>query len=255
MKRQPAKRTTAVAAPPATLSFIKHLEHALRAAPPKQKGLRTRQRLKIATAKVLERDGYHALRVSDISATAELAEGSFYVYFKDKTDASLTVLRELLEDFTSQGLDSDEEREPFEAIRAANRRWLAVCRANAGLARCILQLGDEDPDLSRLAQRVNRAWLERVVHSSAKRRGSNRGANAAMLAAYLMGGMMDELARKLIIYPDPQFLQLLAELKADDDAVADAASVVWLRVFHPDARPPQDLPPAAMALVDWIWML
>jgi TetR/AcrR family transcriptional repressor of nem operon len=235
-----------------TLSFIKHLEHQLRDSPPKQKGERTRLRLKIATAKVLERDGYHAMRVADISTTANLAEGSFYVYFSDKTDAALTVLRELLEDFITLGIVPSGERGPFAGIQAANRRWIAVCRANAGLMRCILQLGDEDKKLAHLAQRINRTWFERIAQSSAKRRGSTRGAPASLLAAYFLGGLMDELVRKLIIYPDPGLRELLTELNADDDAVADAASIVWLRVFHPDARAPKDLACAAMSFAEWI---
>jgi len=237
-----------------TLSFIKHLEQKLRDSPPKQKGLRTRERLKIATARILERDGYHGMRVVDISTAAKLAEGSFYVYFSDKTDAALTVLTDLLNDFLDLEVKSGGEREPFAAIRASNRRWIAVCRANAGLMRCILQLGDEDPELAQLAQRSNRQWFERIAKGSTRRRGSSRGTAAALLAAYFLGGLMDELVRKLVIYPDPKFHDLLAELKADDDAVADAASVVWLRVFYPDARPPRDLPPAAAALADWMGM-
>jgi TetR/AcrR family transcriptional repressor of nem operon len=237
-----------------TLSFIEHLERQLRDSPPKQKGLRTRQRIKIATAKVLERDGYHALRVADISAAAKLAEGSFYIYFADKTDATVTVLTELLEEFLALDVHPHIDHEPFEAIRAANRRWIAVCRANAGLVRCILQLGDEDPTIAQLAQRSNRAWYERVAQGSSRRRGSARGAAAALLAAYFLGGLMDELVRKLIVYPDTRFHELLAELKADDEAVADAASIVWLRIFYPGAKPPKNLPPAAAALADWMGM-
>ncbi len=236
-----------------TLSFIEHLEQQLRESPPKQKGLRTRLRLKIATAKMLSRDGYHAMRVSDISARARLAEGSFYVYFKDKTDAALTVLVQLLEEFLDLEVRTRSgERTPFEAIRASNRRWIAVCRANAGLMRCILQLGDEDPRLTELAQRENRAWYERVAQSSARRRNASQNSEAALFAAYLLGGMMDELVRRLIIYPDPGFLELLARLGADDDAVADAASVVCLHVLHPGARVPDDLPRAAAQLADWM---
>jgi len=238
---------------PMTLSFIEHLEQQLRQSPPKQKGLRTRQRLKIATAKILAREGYHAMRVSDISARARLAEGSFYVYFKDKTDAALTVLSELLEEFLDlAGRTRSGERTPFDSIRASNRRWIAVCRANAGLMRCILQLGDEDPRLAELAQKENRAWYERVAHSSAKRRQSTETGGAALFAAYMVGGMMDELVRKLIIYPDPGFQELLAELDADDDAVADAASVMCLHILHPGARVPNDLPRAALELADWM---
>jgi AcrR family transcriptional regulator len=236
------------------LSFVKHLERRLRECPPQQKGQRTRDRLKIATAKVLERDGYHSMRVADISATAKLAEGSFYVYFSDKTDAALTVLTEFLEDFITLEVDSHPRNEPFEAICVANRRWIAVCRENAGLMRCILQLGDEDPTIAKLAQRTNRRWFERVALGSARRRGSADDPASALLAAYFLGGLMDELVRKLIIYPDSSFLDLLSKLKADDLMIADAASVIWLRVFHPGAKVPKDLSPAAAALAQWMGM-
>lgn len=237
-----------------TLSFTEHLQQRLRESPPKQKGERTRLRLRIATAKSLERHGYHAMRVTDVTASAKVAEGSFYVYFTDKTDAALSVLSELLEDFLDLAVKSSAHRDPFDAIRATNRRWLSVCRANAGLMRCILQLGDEDPNLAKLAQRANRLWYERVAQSDAKRRRSPKGPAAALLAAYLLGGMMDELVRKLIIYPDPRFAELLEELKADDNAVADAASIVWLQVFHPEMKLPAGLPRAASVLAEWMGM-
>lgn len=235
-----------------TLSYIEHLEEGLKRAPPKQKGQRTRQRLKIATARVLEKKGYHAMRVADITARAKMAEGSFYVYFKDKADAALTVLREVLLLFSYENRGGTGEHSEFEAIRDANRRWITMCRANAGLMRCILQLGDEDPELAELAQQTNRQWYEVIAESSVRRRRLPQGRPAALLAAYLLGGLMDELVRKLVIYPDPGFLQVLGELRADDDDLADAASVLWLRVFYPDAALPADLVPAASALAEWM---
>lgn len=239
-----------------SLSYIDHLEEQLRTAPPKQKGLRTRQRLKIATARILARDGYHAMRVSDISARARLAEGSFYVYFKDKTDAALTVLSELLEEFLDLGgHPRAADRSQFDAIRDGNRRWIAVCRANAGLMRCILQLGDEDPRLAELAQRGNAVWYQRVAASSARRRGQHATANASLFACYMLGSMMDELVRKLIIYPDPHFHALLKQVGAtDDDTVADAASVIFLHVLNPGAPVPPGLPKAAAELANWLTM-
>lgn len=235
-----------------TLSFIDHLKKRLRDAPPKQKGQRTRQRLRIATAEALERTGYHSLRVVDITKTAEVAEGLFYVYFRDKTDATLSVLNELLQDFLGFSTHTTGKRDSFGAIRATNRRWLEVCRANAGLMRCILQVGDEDPTLARLAQRTNRLWYDHVAQSHVQRRGTPHSKAPALFAAYLLGGMMDELVRKLIIYPDPELHKLLRKLRADDNAVADAASVVWLRVLSPDAQLPPDLPRAAAVLADWM---
>ncbi len=234
-----------------TLSFIDHLEARLRDDPPKQKGQRTRERLKIATAKVLEQKGYHAMRVTDVTETAQVAEGSFYVYFKDKTEAALTVLTSLLEDFFPIHIDPPRERSAFESIQFANRRWLALCRANPGLVRCILQLGDQAPEFARLAQRTNSAWYLRVTASVLRHReGLNDG--AVMLMVQLLGAMMDEVVRKLIVYPDPDFVALTERLGTGDDQVADAASVIWLRVLYPDATMP-DLPADVKALSAWVF--
>jgi len=233
-----------------SLSYIDHLETALRDNPPKQKGDRTRDRLKIAAAKVLEQKGYHAMRVADITEAAGVAEGSFYFYFKDKTEASLTVLTDLLNNFFSLEAPRVGARSVYDAIRLTNRRWISVCRANAGLMRCILQLGDEVPQFSKLSQNANRVWYERVVEGIRRRRGA-KDANP-MFAAYMLGGMMDELVRKLIIYPDPNLRDVLDELGADDDAVADAASLVWLRVFHADQKLDGELSPAVKAFAQWM---
>lgn len=224
-----------------TLSFVAHLRKRLASDPPKQKGLRTRERLKIATATVLEEKGYHAMRVTDVSEAAGVAEGSFYVYFKDKTEAALTVLTELLEDFFRMHMERSGGESAYEAIREANRLWIDLSRANSGLTRCIFQIGDEEPDFARLSQRTNRIWHERVAASVARK---HRPARPEMILfiVYMLGAMMDELVRKLIVYPDPELASTLTALKMNDRAVADAASLVWLRILHPDAPLPVGLP-------------
>ena len=200
---------------------------------------------------MLEARGFHALRVIDITDDANIAEGSFYVYFKDKHEASIAVLSGLLLEFLDFSGSVPDDPSAFAAIRAANRRWISVCRSNSGLMRCVLQISDGEPQFGGLAQQSNRQWYERVADSVIRRRGGNRG--GVLMAVYLLGSMMDELARKLVIYPDPELYKLLGELQADDTAVADAASVMWLRVLYPDERPSDDLPPAAAQLADILW--
>jgi TetR/AcrR family transcriptional regulator, transcriptional repressor for nem operon len=226
------------------LSFVQHMKAGLRKQPPAQKGLRTRERLKIATAEVLERKGYLAMRAVDIAKRAGLAEGSFYIYFKDKTAATLTVLTSLLEDFILLGNQAAEAKSPFEVIQHANRQWIATARANSGLMRCVLQLGDENPDFAELVQRSNRRWYSRVAKSVARHRGIAEE-EPILLVVYMLGGMMDELLRKLVIHPDRELLALIRELDADDNVVADAASIMWLRLLYPQEPLPAALPAAA----------
>lgn len=230
-----------------TLSFIDHLETALRERPPKQKGLRTRERLKVATAKVLEERGYHAMRVSDICDAAGVGLATFYLYFENKSDITLQVLSEYLE----QGMGQMAVRgapTPFAAIRGANLRWLAGIRANAGLSRCITQLGDEEPGFRELAHRINRQWYERIAVSFVRRYPGAVSQDVALLAAYSLGAMMDEMARKLVVSPDPALLDLVGKIAPSDEEIVDFLTVLWYRALHGGSPDEAGLAGAAKAL-------
>ena len=222
-------------------SFTAALGNRLRSNPPKRKGDRTRERFKLATAQVLENVGFHAMRVSDVTEAADASEGTFYIYFRDKRDATRTVLQQFLSDMQTAG-DSDAlgGGSAFEAIRHTNLQWIRLVRANAGLMRCAFQLGDEDPEFGRLVHSYNRVWYERVAKSVVRH--SPKGAismNAAMFAAYSLGAMMDDLMRRMVVYPDPQFLSFLSKTAPSDEAIADALSVIGLRILYPNEAPPK----------------
>ena len=222
-------------------SFTAALGNRLRSDPPKRKGDRTRERFKLATAQVLENVGFHAMRVSDITDAADSSEGTFYIYFRDKRDATRTVLQEFLGGMQDKvNTDLVGASSAFQAIRETNLQWIRQVRANSGLMRCAFQLGDEDPEFGRLVHSYNRAWYERVAKSVVRHR--SKGAtsmNAAMFAAYSLGAMMDDLMRRMVVYPDPHFLSFLSEAAPTDEAVADALSVIWLRVIYPEETPPK----------------
>ena len=75
--------------------YVRHLRTALESSG-WPKGKRTRYRLKIAAVSVLGEVGYQALKVSDICEQAEVALGTFYTYFADKSE----IAAETLLDFT-----------------------------------------------------------------------------------------------------------------------------------------------------------
>lgn len=232
-----------------TFSYIEHMKLRFAEDPPSRKGLRTQALLQIAAAKVLDQKGYHGLRITDVTQAAAVAEGVFYLYFKDKTAVTLSVLTGMLEDFFASRMARTGAPTTAEAIRKANREWIGLCRENAGLMRCVFQLADEEPAFGHLLHRTNRQWIGRVAERFTRRGGGERG---ALFGAYLLGSMMDEIVRKLIVYPDPEFLAVLSELDADDAAVADGATLMWLKVLY--AKPPrlEGLSLAAETLASWI---
>lgn len=72
-----------------------------------------------------------------------------------------------------------------------------------------------------------------------------------MMYTLLLGSMMDEIVRRLIIYPDPALYIVLDELNGKDELVAHAASLVWLRIMYPDTAFPEKLPKGAKLLAKW----
>lgn len=230
--------------------FTASLAKRLRTDPPGRKGERTRERLKLATAQVLEKVGFHAMRVSDVTDAAGSSEGTFYIYFRDKRDATRTVLQEFL-----GGMQELADAQPssgasaFEMIRHTNLRWIRLVRANAGLMRCAFQLGDEDSEFGRLVHSYNRIWYERVAKSVVRHH--PKGAlsmNAALFAAYSLGAMMDDLMRRIIVYPDADFVSFLKTAAPTDEAIADVLSVIWLRILYPAELPPKDVAEVAAQL-------
>lgn len=232
------------------VSYRAQLARRLETDPPKRKGERTRERFKLATASVLERAGYNAMRVSDITQAAKSSDGSFYMYFTDKKDVALTVLREFLEGMQLVGVkQAGQEHAPFESIHYANASWIATVRANAGLMRSVFQMSDEDGDFSDLVHSTNRAWYERVARSVVKNH--PQGAvdpDAALFAAWALGSMMDEIMRRVVVYPDAHLIRFLEKAAPGQDDLAMALSVIWFRVLYPRLEAPQSLNGLALSV-------
>lgn len=234
------------------LSYSDHLANKLRDKPPRLKGQRTRARLLLAAAQVLEERGYHAMRVGDITAQAEVAEGSFYVYFKDKTEISVEALTDFFEVYVARAMTPAIGDTPFARIRWTNRRWFSVCRANPGLMKCVLQVGDNVPEFLQISQKINRHWAD-LVAESIKRRRADDDPDAVRLTGYMLVAMADELARKMIVLPDDLFIEVLALMGADtDDVLSDAVSVVWYQLAYGDHPTDDTLPQAALRLAGFL---
>lgn len=199
----------------------------------KKKGDRTQERLKLATAIRLSDMGFRDLKVSDICETAGLSSGTFYIYFLNKVEITRVVLEEFLTHLDTVLSRDTSGRSPFESILHANIRWLRFVRANAGLFRCVLQVSDDSTEIASFLHEINARWYGRITKSALRRYPADASPNedTLLLAVYSLGSMMDEIARRLIIYPDNAFVSLAARTTEDDKAFAEFLTVIWYRTL------------------------
>lgn len=125
------------------------------------RGEKARANLMQAALTVMERVGYHQMRITDVTSEAGVATGLFYHYFPDLK--TLTV--EVLEDYVARSLNVEviERDVPkgdwFERILAHNRLVVGSYTKRPGIMRCLLQLADEDADFSRY---LRSNWIEQL---------------------------------------------------------------------------------------------
>jgi TetR/AcrR family transcriptional repressor of nem operon len=246
-----ASRATALSASndDDVFSFRDWVESRQREAGLRRKGERTRDRIRLAAVELLNEVGYRDMKVSDVCDRAEVSPPVMYLYFQNKLALTEDVLRDFLENFMTRSTSGSASRTPYEAIYDANLRWLASARANAGLLRCLLQVSDEVPELAELFARANHSWYARVAQSVTHRFPAAAPEQPAItLAVYALGGMMDELSRKLFAMRDPHLLALTDAVASSDEALARFLSVLWHRALYGFDPGPADDPMATPLL-------
>lgn len=73
-----------------------------------------RERILKAAIKVFAKNGFYATRVSEIAKTASVADGTIYLYFKNKDDVLVTIFEEGIERLLTILREVAESEEPFE---------------------------------------------------------------------------------------------------------------------------------------------
>jgi TetR/AcrR family fatty acid metabolism transcriptional regulator len=73
-----------------------------------------RDRILKAAIKVFAKNGFYATRVSEIAKAAGVADGTIYLYFKNKDDVLITIFEEGITRLLTILRDVAESREPFE---------------------------------------------------------------------------------------------------------------------------------------------
>jgi AcrR family transcriptional regulator len=129
-----------------------------------QRGLRTRARLVVAAREVFEEIPFQRARLTDITAVAGVAAGTFYTYFDSKEEIFREVADQvLLELSTAARRDPDNtEGDPIRDIAYASRQYFLACLRNAGVVRSMEQLAVSDVGIDKSRRSTVRVGVKRV---------------------------------------------------------------------------------------------
>ncbi|MFW0783681.1 TetR/AcrR family transcriptional regulator [Gordonia sp. CPCC 206044] len=168
-------------------------------APLTARGERTRAALVGAARTVFERDGFADSRLTDITAEANCATGSFYTYFDSKEDILDAVLAEAQEDMLHPGgphVEPTSPDDPTAVIEAANRAYFEAYRRNAGLMLVREQVAGISPDFREIRRRRGQVFVERNAKHirELQTRGLADPDLDALQAARALSGMVSRMA-------------------------------------------------------------
>ena len=221
------------------LDYRKYLESEFRLKGKRKKGEETRDLLMMAAADCLNDGGIHGLTVADMCKQAGIAHSTYYLYFKNRKEVTIELLKDFMltlgKFFTGVGGQDDA----FDAIYLANLQWLKSIRMNAGLHRCTLQLMDEEGEFAAFMNEQNEIWYDKVARSVARRYAHEKKVDprTIRLSVYALGSMMDEICRKIVIYPDENLINLAGEIVPNDDHLAEFVSVIWYKTLYGQDAP------------------
>lgn len=198
------------------------------------KGDRTKFRLKYAAARALEEIGYSDLKVSDVCSHADVALGTFYVYFRDKNEIATEVVLDFVEHLYKRAAQVGRGQGEYEAILNTNRFFIVAYQANPGLMRCHVQLQSLLPEFRQQWRPRQLKWVESLARSIARRGsyGEDMPGNS-MSVAHALEGMVFHFLYTVVVTKE----SILSEQRLDTNELAEMLSVLWYRAVY--CRDPQ----------------
>ncbi len=204
--------------------------------PVSARGQKRRELIKVATRSVLERVGYHAMKVTDVATEAGVAAGLFYHYFPDLE----TVTREVLSDYLDElsATPHPEPQDRFDVIFIPTLIWARAYQEHPGLMRCLVQVADQVPEFRELWNVHNATWTRRIAKSIARRLPvSQLSEDFSLSVAYSLGSMVDGLINEVYVHRNSDLRKLL---KSPLEA-AELLSAIWYRALYLENPPANKL--------------
>ncbi|MBE0693788.1 MAG: TetR/AcrR family transcriptional regulator, partial [Aquamicrobium sp.] len=185
------------------------------------KRVRTRARILAAAASELASKGHEGLTVEGICAAADMARGTFYLYYADRSKIAVAVYRmfwtavyHLRPRLRGRSLD--------ERIRVTNAFYLALYARNAAFLAGQASLARDRPDFALWHDQLNHRWSLVVAANMP-------GAlprDEKILRARALTAMADELLSNIFTARTPS----LRQWANHPERLADCLTAIWTRV-------------------------
>jgi TetR/AcrR family fatty acid metabolism transcriptional regulator len=162
-----------------------------------------RRRILEAAVRVFAKKGYFAARVSDVAKRAGIADGTIYLYFKNKEDILVSLFDEVMSEHVARGKE-ELQRIPGTAakLHAIAARHLRLLGENEDLAVVFqVELRQSTKFMERFTASWFRDYLELLtgVIEDGQRDGTLRAELPRKLLAKALFGALDEMVTSWIL--------------------------------------------------------
>lgn len=185
------------------------------------KRVRTRARILAAAASELASKGHEGLTVEGICAAADMARGTFYLYYADRSKIAVAVYRmfwtavyHLRPRLRGRSLD--------ERIRVTNAFYLALYARNAAFLAGQASLARERPDFAVWHDQMNHRWSLVVAANMP----GDLPRDEKILRARALTAMADELLSNIFTARTPS----LRHWADYPERLADCLTAIWTQV-------------------------
>jgi TetR/AcrR family fatty acid metabolism transcriptional regulator len=162
-----------------------------------------RQRILQAAVKVFARKGYFAAKVSEIAKRAGVADGTIYLYFRNKEDILISLFDEIMAEHVEEGRRAlAQAATPAERLLTVAERHLGLLDRNRDLA-VVFQV--ELRQSTRFMKRFSASWLKDYFAllddavEEAQRDGLLRAELPRKLVTRAFFGALDEMVTSWIL--------------------------------------------------------
>lgn len=167
------------------------------------KKIEKKQRIQDAAIRVMARKGYYGTTVAEIARAANVADGTLYLYFKNKDDLLVGIFDEIMDRFIRDGLHMLEEvADPIERLKAIIRMHLHQLGEDEDLA-CIFQIEfRHNVHIMRMFSQTKLREYFNVIEKlirNAQDQGRIRPELNPWMTAKIMFGAVDEMATNWVL--------------------------------------------------------